>query len=46
MDKILMIDYENVQQVDISTIDKESYGVKIFVGASQNKIPFDVVAAA
>lgn len=46
MDRVLLIDYENVQQVDISQIDKESYSVKIFVGASQNKIPFDVVAAA
>ena len=46
MDKVLLIDYENVLQVDISKIDKESYNVKIFVGASQNKIPFDLVTAA
>lgn len=46
MDKVLLIDYENVLQVDISEIDKESYNVKIFVGASQNKIPFDLVTAA
>ncbi|MBI4595648.1 MAG: hypothetical protein HY730_04625 [Candidatus Tectomicrobia bacterium] len=46
MDSVLLIDYENVQQVDISEIDKESYSVKVFVGASQNKIPFDVVTAA
>ena len=46
MNQILMIDYENVQRIDLSTIDNEAYCVKIFVGASQNKIPFDVVAAA
>ncbi len=46
IDRILLIDYENVLQVDISAVDKESYNVKIFVGASQNKIPFDLVAAA
>ncbi len=46
MNRVLLIDYENVQQVDISEIDKESYNVKIFVGASQNKIPFDLVTAA
>ncbi len=46
MDKVLLIDYENVLQVDISEIDKESYNVKIFVGASQNKIPFDLVSEA
>ena len=46
MDRVLLIDYENVLQVDVSEIDKESYKVKIFVGASQNKIPFDLVTAA
>ncbi len=46
MNKVLLIDYENVLQVDISEIDKESYNVKIIVGASQNKIPFDLVTAA
>ena len=46
INRVLLIDYENVLQVDISAIDKESYSVKIFVGASQNKIPFDLVAAA
>ena len=46
MNKVLLVDYENVLQVDISEIDKESYNVKIFVGASQNKIPFDLVTAA
>ncbi len=45
MNKVLLVDYENVLQVDISAIDKESYSVKIFVGASQNKIPFDLVTA-
>ena len=46
MKQLLLIDYENVQQVNISEIDREAYSVKIFVGASQNKIPFDLVAAA
>lgn len=46
MNRVLLIDYENVLQVNLSEIDKESYNVKIFVGASQNKIPFDLVTAA
>ncbi len=46
MNRVLLIDFENVQQVDFSEIDKESYSVKIFVGASQKNIPVDLVTAA
>lgn len=40
---ILFIDYENVQNLDFSSIQLEDIEVKIFVGQSQNKIPFELV---
>jgi hypothetical protein len=43
--KLLLVDFENVQQVDLSKLD-ESYQVIIFVGASQKNIPIDLVASA
>lgn len=42
---ILLIDFENVQNVDLSTISKKNIEIKIFVGQSQNKISFDLVQA-
>jgi hypothetical protein len=43
--KLLLVDFENVQQVDLSKLD-ETYYVIIFVGASQNNIPIDLVKSA
>lgn len=43
--KLLLVDFENVQQVDLSRLD-ESYSVTIFVGASQKSIPIDLVTHA
>lgn len=43
--KLLLVDFENVQQVDLSNLD-ESYQVIIFVGASQKNIPIDLVTQA
>jgi hypothetical protein len=34
INKVLLVDFENVQQVDFSRLDK-TYSVVIFVGASQ-----------
>ena len=45
MNKLLLVDFENVQQVDLSKLD-ESYQVIIFVGASQKNIPIDLVTSA
>ncbi len=44
-EKVLLVDFENVQQVDFSKIDK-AFNVSIFVGANQKNIPFELVDAA
>lgn len=46
MRKTLLIDYENIHNVDLSVIDSDKYTIKLFVGNSQNKIPFDLVQSA
>lgn len=43
--KLLLVDFENVQQIDLSRLD-ENYYVKIFVGASQKNISTDLVINA
>lgn len=43
--KLLLIDFENVQQVDLSRLD-EGRHVIIFVGASQKAIPIELVTSA
>jgi len=42
---VLLVDYENVQKVDLSRIP-ENVHVKIFVGNSQKSIPFEQVRQA
>ncbi|HSH96980.1 MAG: PIN domain-containing protein [Methylophilaceae bacterium] len=44
-EKLLLVDFENVHQVDLSRLD-ESFNVTIFVGASQKSIPIDLVTNA
>ena len=41
--RLLLVDYENVQQVDFDRLD-EGFQVMVFVGASQKSVPIDVVA--
>lgn len=41
----VLIDYENVQPATLSGIDAEHFRVFLFVGASQNKLAFDIAAA-
>ncbi len=43
--KLLLVDFENVQQVDLSRLDG-SFHVVIFVGSSQKNVPIDLVASA
>ncbi|HEU4618822.1 MAG TPA: PIN domain-containing protein [Gammaproteobacteria bacterium] len=43
--KLLLIDFENVQQVDLGRLD-DACDVMIFVGASQKNVPIDLVTAA
>jgi hypothetical protein len=41
-EKLLLVDFENVQQVDFSCLDS-SFSISIFVGASQKNVPFELV---
>lgn len=43
---ILLVDYENIQNIDLSLIKEENIEIKIFVGQTQNKIPFNLVQTA
>ncbi|MBN2537408.1 hypothetical protein JXB37_03925 [candidate division WOR-3 bacterium] len=43
--RLLLVDYENVQQVELGRLD-ESYRAIIFVGQSQKNIPLELVTAA
>ena len=46
MEKVLLIDYENVQNINLEQIEKAEYRIYVFIGESQNKIPFDLVKSA
>ena len=41
MEKLLLVDFENVQHVDLSRLD-DKFHVTIFVGASQKSIPIEL----
>jgi hypothetical protein len=41
----VLIDYENVQPESLAGLDAEHFKVLLFVGASQSKLTFEVVAA-
>lgn len=43
--KLLLIDFENVQQVDLARLD-ENFHIIIFVGSSQKSVPIDLVTSA
>jgi len=43
--ELLLVDFENVQQVDFSLLD-EGTNVVLFVGASQKSIPIELVTSA
>src|SRR5258706_7028172 len=43
--KLLLVDYENVQQVDLSRLD-DSFQIIIFVGTNQKNIPIALVTSA
>jgi len=40
---ILFVDYENIQNLDLSQVQKQDIDIKIFLGQSQNKIPLELV---
>lgn len=43
---VLLVDYENVQTLDLSIIQAQELQIKIFVGQSQSKLPLELVQAA
>lgn len=43
--KLLLVDFENVQQVELSRLD-DGFRVIIFVGQSQKNVPIELVTAA
>lgn len=42
---ILLVDYENIQNIDLSVIQQQDVDIKIFVGQAQNKSPIELVQA-
>lgn len=42
---VLLVDYENIQNIDLSVIQEQDIDIKIFVGQAQNKIPIELVQA-
>jgi hypothetical protein len=43
--KLLLVDFENVQQVDLTRIG-DNFHVVIFVGSGQKSVPIDLVTSA
>ncbi len=42
---IVLIDFESVQPPSMSVLAADHFRVKVFVGATQNKLPFELVTA-
>jgi len=38
-----MVDYENVQNIDLNCLKDKNFYIKIFIGTNQTKIPIDLV---
>ena len=43
LNRIILIDFENIQKLDLEHIDTADTQIMIFVGKSQNRIPFSLV---
>lgn len=43
--KLLLVDYENVQQIDLSLLE-DKFLIQVYVGMNQKNIPFELVAEA
>jgi len=46
MKTILLIDFENIQEIPLQAIDAASTEVRLYVGKSQNRVPFELASAA
>jgi hypothetical protein len=42
---VVLIDFENVQPATLEVLEPEHYRLVVFVGATQTKLPFDMVSA-
>lgn len=42
---VVLIDFENVQPQSLAALEQDHYRVFVFVGATQAKLPFEVVSA-
>lgn len=42
---IVLIDFESVQPASLSALEQDHYRVIVFIGATQAKLPFEVVSA-
>lgn len=42
---IVLIDFESVQPASLGVLAADHFRLKVFVGATQNKLPFDMVTA-
>lgn len=42
---VVLIDFESVQPASLSALEQDHYRVVVFVGATQAKLPFEVVSA-
>ena len=46
MSKVLYVDYENVQKIDLNRIAQLDFKVWLFPGTSQNRVPIELVKSA
>ncbi len=46
MKRYLLVDYENVQNINLEKLPQKDFLIYIFIGESQNKIPFKLVQDA
>jgi PIN domain len=42
---VLLVDYENVQNLDLSVVQEQDIEIRIFIGQTQHKIPVELVQA-
>ncbi|WP_434684941.1 PIN domain-containing protein [Pseudanabaena minima] len=39
----ILVDYENVQNIDLTCLKEKTFFIKIFIGTNQTKVPIDLV---
>jgi PIN domain len=42
---VLLVDYENIQNLDLSMVQEQDIEIRIFIGQTQHKIPVELVQA-